>query len=236
MIASFRAKHEAALEKFERNVKSSNYERAIISAEANEMIMTLLAEIREVYSDFEIVLSPSERNSKVGAKVKNAGYIESCLASAQMNHEFLPSYLSISKFGLLVDDFRNKRLIHMLVKQFEREISDSLLDASDKAYAAASIYYSELKTAAKKNVPGAQAALDLLRNFFAKSKPDTSSSEPSIKQAERDARALLHGTKDGKIIIENESPKIIGGKRKIIDDIHTERLDAKETLNIEETE
>jgi len=38
------------------------------------------------------------------------------------------------------------------------------------------------------------------------------------KQELRDAKALIHGKHDGKLIIENVKPKLTGGSRKIIDE------------------
>jgi hypothetical protein len=38
------------------------------------------------------------------------------------------------------------------------------------------------------------------------------------KQTLRDANALLHGKRDGKIVIENVNPKLTGGKHKVIDE------------------
>ena len=236
MVASFKEKHDAALEKLQRNVKASNYDRAVISDETDAMIMTLLTEAREIYAEFGTTLSPEERARKIGARVKNIGYIETCYLIAQNNPQFLPSQLPLVTFTSIVEDFRHKRAIDMLNKQFGQETSDGLLESSNTAYHAAGYFYQSLKTAAMQKIPGAEAAWLLLSGYFKKNKHATPSSEPNIKQTERDVHALLHGTKDGKIIIENESPKIVGGKRKIIDNIHKARLDAKETLNIEETE
>jgi hypothetical protein len=38
------------------------------------------------------------------------------------------------------------------------------------------------------------------------------------KQQLRDAKALIHGKHDGKIVIENIRPKLTGGSRKIVDE------------------
>jgi hypothetical protein len=44
------------------------------------------------------------------------------------------------------------------------------------------------------------------------------SAEPTRKELEKDAHALIHGMKDGKIEIENVSPKIIAGVHKVKDE------------------
>jgi hypothetical protein len=43
-------------------------------------------------------------------------------------------------------------------------------------------------------------------------------SEPTQHEVERDVKALLHGQKDGKIIIENERPHLTGGKHTVVDE------------------
>ena len=50
--------------------------------------------------------------------------------------------------------------------------------------------------------------------------------EPEV---ERDVKALLHGTKDGKIVIENEKPHLVGGKHVVVDETHKSRESFKET-------
>ena len=47
--------------------------------------------------------------------------------------------------------------------------------------------------------------------------------EPTQKQLERDAKRLLHGHADGRIVIENESPHLTEGVHEVIDDVHSGR-------------
>ena len=43
------------------------------------------------------------------------------------------------------------------------------------------------------------------------------SEEPTKRELERDFRALMHGTKDGDIFVENKSDTVVKGKRVVID-------------------
>jgi len=58
----------------------------------------------------------------------------------------------------------------------------------------------------------------------------TQKTDPALS----DLRALLHGHKDGEIIVKNTSPQTTGGVHEVIDDVHKEHIAAKETekLNI----
>jgi hypothetical protein len=72
------------------------------------------------------------------------------------------------------------------------------------------LYINFVKEAVRQRVPGA---------------------EPTEKQIEQDMRGLLHGTKEGKIVIENEKPAVSAGKRLVADDTHTGHAGIKELVN-----
>ncbi|MCL2117203.1 MAG: hypothetical protein FWH27_02125, partial [Planctomycetaceae bacterium] len=48
-------------------------------------------------------------------------------------------------------------------------------------------------------------------------RPRRTTEEPTIPEVERDMRALLRGTKDGEIIVRNESDRVVKGERVVID-------------------
>jgi hypothetical protein len=56
--------------------------------------------------------------------------------------------------------------------------------------------------------------------------------EPTEKQLERDIKRLL----DGKVIIENETPKTAGGVRKVVDNVKTGKSTIIETAESEKSE
>jgi len=49
------------------------------------------------------------------------------------------------------------------------------------------------------------------------------------KKALRDIRGLERGTRQGKVIIENIKPKLVGGKKEIVDETFTDDVKYKET-------
>jgi hypothetical protein len=57
--------------------------------------------------------------------------------------------------------------------------------------------------------------------------------EPTVKELEHDVKRLLKGEADGEIIIKNEQPRISGGAREVIDNVHTGKVAAKATEEIE---
>jgi hypothetical protein len=90
-----------------------------------------------------------------------------------------------------------------------------MLLASDAAYRDVLEYYNSVKEASRQRVPGAEAEYKLLSKYFKKSKPSKDGNAPTETQIERDVRSLLHGTKEGRIGVENENPDLSGGKRRL---------------------
>jgi hypothetical protein len=58
---------------------------------------------------------------------------------------------------------------------------------------------------------------------------------PTIKKQLRDARRLIKGSHEGKIVIENIKPKLEGGVHKVIDEQIKETDKFKETIEGETT-
>jgi hypothetical protein len=85
-----------------------------------------------------------------------------------------------------------------------------------------------VKEATRQRVTGAEAAYNVLKDYFKRSKH--ASNEPTETEIERDVRALLHGSKDGRVVIENERPVVSDGERKVIDEVHSGHAAFKEDL------
>jgi hypothetical protein len=80
---------------------------------------------------------------------------------------------------------------------------------------------------AKRGDPMARALAETLKTYFKKKKSD--SEEPTQKGLLRDIKALEHGKKDGKIIIENISPHMTGGVHKVVDETFKGKAAFRET-------
>jgi hypothetical protein len=172
----------------------------------------------------------------VGGGIKNLGFIETAYESASANPQFIPPYLNMTEYGDAVQDFTRKRTLFTTLQQFVQQVSDSMLLASDAAYRDALEYYNSIKDAARQRVPGAEAEYKLLSKYFKKSKSSKDSNAPTEAQIERDVRSLLHGTKEGRIVVENENPDLSGGKRKLVDETHSEHAAVKTVTEADEKE
>ena len=61
----------------------------------------------------------------------------------------------------------------------------------------------------------------------------------TVKEMSRRGNATanaLFRTKEGKVIIENITPKLTGGSRKVIDDVRKSKLNIKEDFEAQETD
>ncbi|MDR0546468.1 MAG: hypothetical protein LBG77_02615 [Dysgonamonadaceae bacterium] len=203
-------------------------DRAAFPDSTMRAIINFINQAKGYFAAYANILSPAERGRKIGAGIKNWGFVEACYASAKANPQFLPSYLPVADFTDAMDDFMRKRTLYMALQQFLQEVSDSMLTASDLAYRDALEYYNTLKVAAREKVPGAETEYKTLSVYFKRTK--TVSAEPTEKQLERDIHALLHGSKDGKVVIENERPVVSGGKREVVDEVFSGHVAVKEDL------
>jgi len=102
-----------------------------------------------------------------------------------------------------------------------------MLVYSDEAYTMASIFYNTVKDMSRRGDPKAMELFQMLEPFF--KRPRRASAQPTEKQVERDMHAFIHGKRDGKIVIENITPKLTGGVHKIIDEKFTDSAAFRES-------
>jgi hypothetical protein len=100
------------------------------------------------------------------------------------------------------------------------------LQAADITYTDALEFYASVREAAKRRIDGAETIHRELEVFFRRTR--AKGDEPTGKELERDIKALIHGKRDGKIVIENIKPKLTGGGRKVIDEKFTDSGQFKE--------
>jgi hypothetical protein len=190
-----------------------------ITDEAMQAITTKITIAMQQFANYANTFGTLDRMRKISAGIKNYGFIESAFESAEANPLFVPAFLSMSTFSEEITDIEHKRALLLLLKQFEQEVSDSLLNSGDAAYHNALLYYNSLKEAAKQKVPVAEALFTALQPFFKKTL--TNDGEPTEIQVERDVRSLLHGTKDGEVIIKHQHAESTGGVHEVVDDTHS---------------
>jgi len=163
-------------------------------------------------------LSMNQRRILQGASQRRYGFIDEISDVMGANPQFIPSNIIESDYKEDIRKFEIIRNINIALRQILRITEDIQLVMGDNLYRQALSYYGSVRDAARRRVEGAQVLFDRLRVFFRNIRHK--SEEPTEAKALRDARALIHGRKDGEIIIENERPHLSGGKHVIVDETH----------------
>jgi len=198
----------------------------------NEGLETIL----ENYMQFapETALSEAERRRMLGSGVRRYGFIDKTSDIAMSNPEFVPPYLDTEQLKKYIRDIENLRNVSVTLQQLLRINSDLFLIISDEAFRLALMYYNSVRDASRRRVPGAEAIFNALQLFFRRS--SRPGDEPTEAEILRDVHSLLHGKKDGKIVIENETPHAAGGKHTVVDETHKDKAAFRESEQGEITE
>jgi len=186
--------------------------------------------INQLMEDFRHIsdnnLTALQRRRKIGAGIRNYGFIDKVSDLADANPKFA-QFFNINDLKNAIRNIEMCRDIVVLLQAFTRMVSNSMMVYSDDAFTMALIYYNMVKEMSRRGDPEAMEIFRMLQPFFRR--PKRSSAEPTAKELEKDLHALLHGKKDGKIIVENISPKKSAGVRKVVDDVHKSKGSIKET-------
>jgi hypothetical protein len=102
-----------------------------------------------------------------------------------------------------------------------------MLVSGDSSYRDSLDYYSSVKEASRRHIPGAESEYERLKSYFKRNKP--LSDAPTETEVERDIRALLHDTKEGRVVVENKLPEVSAAERKVTDEVHSGHIAVKET-------
>jgi len=186
-------------------------------------ITHLIAEFQKI-SDNN--LTALQRRRKIGAGIRNYGFIDKVSDLAEANPRFA-QFFNINDLKNAIRNIEMCRDIVVLLQAFTRMISNTMMVYSDDAFTMSLIYYNMVKEMSRRGDPEAMEIFRVLQPFFRR--PRRASAEPTAKELERDLHALLHGKKDGKIVVENISPKKSAGVRKVVDDVHKSKGSVKET-------
>jgi len=193
-----------------------------------EDMITSFTSWRNELEDFAAHLRALDRKRLNGVGLKKLGFIGRALQLAAENPEFLPHYLTLRKFQNDNNYFLALRSAFDLARQIQELLWNVIIEASDVLYTDALEYYAGVREAAKRRVDPAETLYNDLSAFF-KSRGTREGEQQTEKKTKRDVNALLHGKKDGKIVIENISPKITAGTHKVIDETFKATAGFKET-------
>ena len=186
-----------------------------------------LNDIKSILDDYSQHLRALDRKRLNGVGMRKLGFIEHAYEVALENGEFLPHYLTLDRFGNDIHYFVEFQALTTLCDQIREKLWNITLQSADIAYTDALEFYASVREAAKRRVDAAETIYNDLSTFFKHVTPVTD--EPTQKKLKRDINSLIKGKHDGKVFVESIAPKIIKGKRKIIDEKFTDTAQFKET-------
>ena len=205
---------------------------SVLSPSHMEDINNFLKDSIEIFREIsENDMTLSQRRRKVGAGVRNYGFIDKVSDIAAANPEFA-KFFRISDLKNCIRNVEACRDIIILLQTLARMVSNTMMVYSDAAYSMALLYYNSARELARRGNPNAIEVFRTLQIFFKRHHRGTA--EPTAKEIERDIHGLMRGTKDGKIIIENEKPRVVGGKRLVVDRTRSNKNAYKEVEQGEE--
>ena len=163
-------------------------------------------------------LNTTRRLRLNGIGISRYGFTNKVSDVASENMRFAPATFSDAELKALIRRIELLRNLSSLLRQCLRIVNDELLITGDEAYAMALLYYNTLREQARARVLGADEVFRMLEPFFRRHRRILSE-EPTVHELERDLHALVHGHKDGRIVVERERPHLTGGKRVVIDEV-----------------
>jgi hypothetical protein len=163
-------------------------------------------------------LTGKERMRLIGTGVRNYGFIDKAIDIARDNPEFVPPFLPVDAMLQEKEDFEEVRQLVFVLEEFLQAANSEVLVRGNKLFHDALRVYGSLQEMTKSCVPGAAPLFESLKSFFHKRRKQTDG-KPTTKKLERDFHSLLRGTRDGEIVVKNESPHLEGGKRVVVDEV-----------------
>ena len=188
-------------------------------------LQTWLTDLQSMFENVAVLvpqlesteLNTTDRRRLNGSGVRRYGFIEKTADIAEDFPQFWPVIVDDKEnLNVLVQEIEVLRNLLIWFRYASRVTGDLLLIAGDKALRLAGAYYAAARDGARRKNPEAQQVFNMLRSFWQTRRRNTSA-EPTRKEVLCDVHALLRGTKDGEIIVRNESDRVVKGERVVID-------------------
>jgi len=192
----------------------------VISSDEKEKLMDAINEVSDMLRGIAEQLNVLQGKNRVGKGFRNLGFVTAANNSANNNPEFLPSFMNLNVYNKVEEDFLFMRDAVERLNSISADALTSMNILGNETYDLSLAYYAFVRQLAMRtNNPQAESVFEYLRQFFRR-RNMSNVEQPTEHQIERDIHALLHGKKDGEIVIKNESPHTTGGLHEVFDETH----------------
>ena len=149
---------------------------------------------------------------------------------SSQNPDYFPKGYTSDELKHIIREIEDARIAAGVSEANTRAITNRLLVDGDRAYRKALEFYRYIQALARSGDPKAIAMFDQLRPFF--EGHGRRSDAPTEHQIIKDVKALVHGKKDGEIIIKNQSPEMTKGEHLVLDETHKPHNVMKEKIEM----
>ena len=193
-------------------------------------LITDLNALIETFTDkANFDLSNIQRRRLISSGIRNYGFLDKASDLAAQHLNLLPPKFDHDRFKDMIRDLEFIRDLLSIIRGFDRAVSNALLVYGDDLFRMSLRFYNSVRELARTGDAEAVAVFNMLRPFFNRSRRKNAD-EPTDTEVERDMRALLHGSKEGRIVVENEKPHLAGGKHVVSDETHKDKSAFKEKI------
>ena len=174
------------------------------------------------------------RSNAVGKGFRNYGFMLAANQSMNNFPQLAPNFIDINDFNNVIEDYLFARDVSERLLSISNDVRDIMNIFGNIGFNSALAYYANVRSIADRTRDKtAISVFNILRRFFER-KGISRTDEPTEVQLEKDFKALLHGHKDGKIVIENENPTVSGRVHEVLDETHSPHSHNGAKANVEE--
>lgn len=138
---------------------------AVLSDEERDAIITSLNAVNAKLP-FTINLTNDEKSTMLKMGDKSIPFVDKSLGYAQANANLVPPYLNVAELKKDVELVRQLDPVYRLIMQLASAIDDTYTALGSEAFTASLTFYNTVRDAAKRNVPGAAAIYEDLKERF----------------------------------------------------------------------
>jgi hypothetical protein len=138
----------------------------IIPPDVEAQVRQKLAEAKQLLEPYAVSLTPEERHDMYKMGDKSFTFVEKSYDYALGNPRLVPPYLDMPSFTVNFNDAHGLWPVRNDSQQVFEMLDDTTMVAGSEAFQAALIFYSSVKEAARKDIPGAKAIYDELKKRY----------------------------------------------------------------------
>ena len=136
-----------------------------------ETITELISGFHKNLRPLLIALTPKQRQHLCKIGPGRLPFVEKTLSYAKLNPEFMLPSMDKSKIANQLLVLKKLYLMQRVLKQFIRELDNTVMTLGNGVYGTALSYYQSVKTEARRNQPSAEVIYQDLKQHFAKHGP-----------------------------------------------------------------